>query len=69
MLAEVRDRTFHTESDVSRRYEVALIIGVPPLFSAAEERVRNWKKTLEWLGGSVLVLAVFVAEIYASRHG
>jgi len=31
--------------------------------------VRNWKKTLEWVGGSVLVLAMFVAEIYASRHG
>ena len=69
LLAEATDRTLHTESDVSRRYEVPLIVGVPPLFSAAEERVRNWKKTLEWLGGSVLLLAVFVAEIYASRHG
>jgi polysaccharide chain length determinant protein (PEP-CTERM system associated) len=69
LLAEVRDRTLHTENDVSRRYELPLIIGVPPLFSAAEERVRNWKKTLEWVGGSVLVLAMFVAEIYASRHG
>ena len=69
LLAEARDRTLHTESDVSRRYEVPLIVGVPPLFSAEEERARNWKKGLEWLGGSVLVLAVFVAEIYANRHG
>jgi polysaccharide chain length determinant protein (PEP-CTERM system associated) len=69
LLADARDRSFHTENDVSRRFEVPLIIGVPSLFTPAEERVRNWKKELEWLGGSVLVLAVFVAEFYANRHG
>ena len=41
LLAEARDRTLHTESDVSRRYEVPLIVGVPPLFSAEEERARQ----------------------------
>src|SRR5439155_20310018 len=69
LLADARDRSFYTENDMSRRFEVHLIIGVPPLFTSPEERVRSWKRGLEWLSGSVLVLAVFVAEFYATRHG
>src|SRR5260370_26891401 len=45
LLAEATDRTLHTENDVSRRDELPLIIGVPPLFSATEAPVRNWNDT------------------------
>ena len=44
-------------------------VDVPPLFTPSEERVRTWKKSFEWFGGSVLVLAVLVAEFYVNRHG
>src|SRR5207248_7985684 len=65
--ADATDRSFHTENDVSRRFAAPLIIGVPPLFTPAEERVRHWKKGFEWLSGSVLILAVFAAELYVNR--
>ena len=66
---EARDRSFHSENDLTRRFDAPLIIGIPPLFTPAEERLRNWGRAVEWMAGSVVVLAIFAAEFYVNRHG
>lgn len=68
-LADGRDRSFHSEKNVSQRFALPLVVGIPLLLTPTEKRVRAWKGALEWFAGSVLVLAVFVAEFYVYRHG
>lgn len=68
-LADVRDHCFHSEKNVSQHFALPLVVGIPLLLTAAEKRVRACKGALEWFAGSVLVVAVFVAEFYVYRHG
>ena len=67
-LAEIRNASFHTESDVSSLL-LPIVIGVPRFFTPAEERNRLWKRGFEWCAGSVLLFAVAAAEYFVYRHG
>jgi polysaccharide biosynthesis transport protein len=68
-LMEAGDHSLHDEQDVSRRFGIPLVVSVPLLVSPAEERKRPWKIRLEWLAGSVLVIAVALAEYCVYRLG
>jgi succinoglycan biosynthesis transport protein ExoP len=67
-LKELARPTFHTAREVSQRFGAPLVVGLPVVFTQVEKRRRNWKKTFELLGGSVLTLAICVAELYVLRH-
>jgi hypothetical protein len=67
-LMEMARPTFHTTKEVSHRFGAPLVIGLPVVFTQAEKRRRSWKKTFEVMGGSVLALAICVAEFYVLRH-
>jgi polysaccharide chain length determinant protein (PEP-CTERM system associated) len=64
----LRDKTFHTEKDINRRFSLSLVVGVPMLETNSERRVRILRTSLEWLAGSILVIAVLAAEAYVLRH-
>lgn len=68
-LADVRSSSFYTEDDVSRKLALPLVIGVPYLFTPTELRGRSWRRAFEWVAGSVLALAIVLAEFYVYRHG
>jgi uncharacterized protein involved in exopolysaccharide biosynthesis len=71
-LMDIRDRSFHSEEDLSKHFAHVLVIGVPSLFTSDEERSRTRKRAFEWVAGSALALVVFVAEfceLYFYRHG
>jgi polysaccharide chain length determinant protein (PEP-CTERM system associated) len=68
-LLETADHSLYDEHDVSRRFGIPLVVSVPRLPSAAEERKRPWRMGLEWAAGSVLVVAVALAEFYVYRRG
>lgn len=68
-LAEMRNSSFRSENDVRRRFDLPLVLGVPLLFTPAEQRTRSQKAALEWLAGSTLILIVALAEIYVWRRG
>jgi succinoglycan biosynthesis transport protein ExoP len=71
-LVEGRDRSFRSERDLSHRFALPLVVGVPLLLTPAEQRVQAWKNKFEWVAGSTFVLAVFIAEfyeLYVSRRG
>jgi polysaccharide biosynthesis transport protein len=67
-LMEAGDHSLRDEKDVSRRFGIPLVVSVPLLLSPAEERKRPWKMGLEWFAGSVLVIAVALAEYYVYRR-
>ena len=72
LLMNIMDRSFHSEEDVSQRFAVPLIIGVPLLLTSHEDRSRTRRRAFEWVAGSGLVLAVLIAqlyEFYLYRHG
>ena len=71
-LMDVRDRSFHSEEDLSKHFALPLVVGVPLLLTSYEERSRTRKRAFEWAAGSALALAVFAVEFYEfylSRHG
>jgi uncharacterized protein involved in exopolysaccharide biosynthesis len=63
-LADFRDRSFRSEKDLGQRFALPMVIGVPLLLTPGEQQARAWKRTFEWVVGSGLALAVFVAEFY-----
>ena len=66
---EARDRSFHLERNVRGYFGVPVVVGVPPLFTEAEERQLAWRKTREWALATVLFLLVAVAQLYVLQKG
>jgi protein tyrosine kinase modulator len=65
----MRDRSFHTEKQLSQRFSLPLVVGVPMLLTPSEKRSSTWRTSFEWLAGSVLALAVCAVEFYAYHLG
>jgi succinoglycan biosynthesis transport protein ExoP len=63
-LMEFRDRSFHAEEDLSQRFSLPLVIGVPLLLTPLEQRSRNVRRSAEWALGSGLALFIVAAEFY-----
>ena len=71
-LLDLMDRSLHSEEEVSQRFAVPFVIGVPLLLTAHEERTQARNRVFEWVAGSGLVLAVFLVQLYQFylyRHG
>jgi succinoglycan biosynthesis transport protein ExoP len=72
ILMDMKDRSFHSEEDLSHCFALPLVVGVPLLLTLNEERSRTRKRAFEWVAGSGLVLAVLLAQVYEFylyRHG
>ena len=67
-LGEVTRPAFHTTQQVSQKFGAPLVIGLPVVLTQAENRRRGWRKTFEWIGGSVLASAIGLAEFYVLLH-
>jgi polysaccharide chain length determinant protein (PEP-CTERM system associated) len=67
-LRDMADRSFHTEKELSQRFSMSLVVGVPLLLTPGEGRKRTWKAAFEWSAGCVLALALCAAEYYSYRH-
>ncbi len=60
--------TFHTTEEISNRFGAPLVVALPVVLSLGDRRRRAWKKALELMAGSVLTLAIGIAEFYVLRH-
>jgi polysaccharide biosynthesis transport protein len=72
LLMNLKDSSFHSEEDLSQRFALPLVVGVPLLLTSGEKRLRTRKRAFEWVAGSGLVLALLLAqlyEFYIYRHG
>ena len=68
-LMEMKDRVFRSEAEVAKRFGAAIVLGVPLVLTSAEERMRNWRTSAEWVAGCALMLTVCAAEFYIYRRG
>jgi protein tyrosine kinase modulator len=67
-LMEMKDRSFHSEKELSAEFAAPIVVAVPLILTPAEDRRRNWHNTLQWIAGSALMLIVSAVELYAYRH-
>jgi polysaccharide chain length determinant protein (PEP-CTERM system associated) len=67
-LRNMADRSFHAEKELSQRFSMPLVVGVPLLLTPGEGRTRTWKAAFEWSAGCVLALALCAAAYYTYRH-
>jgi uncharacterized protein involved in exopolysaccharide biosynthesis len=67
-LKELARPTFHTTKEISLKFGAPLVIGLPVILTRGEGRRRAWKRTFEWLSGSVVAIAICAAEFYVLRH-
>jgi len=67
-LLDLKDSSFHNEKELSRHFGAPIVVSVPLLFTPAEGRRRTWQGAVQWMAGSVLLLAVCVAEYYVYRQ-
>jgi len=68
-LLEIMDHSFHAEKELSQRFAVPLVLGVPLLLTTAQKRRRVWRRAIEAAAGCILIMAVCIAEFYVYRHG
>ncbi len=68
VLAEIKNPKLYDETEVSRRFTMPLVVGLPLLLAPSEARLRKWKRIFEWFGGSVLTVAVIAAEFFVYLH-
>lgn len=67
-LMSLRDRSFHSEKQLIKRFDLPLVVAMPVLLTPGEKRARAWRVSFEWLAGSALALLVGAIEFYAYRH-
>lgn len=65
LLWDLRDPKFATEGDLQRVFAPPLVLSIPQLPTARERRVRAWLTSFEVIAGSVAVIIMAGAEVYA----
>ncbi len=66
--SELARPTFHTTEEITHQFGAPLVIGLPLVFTQPEKRRRTWRRTFEWIGGSILAAIVGAAEFYVLLH-
>lgn len=66
---EMRDTSFRTEEDLTKRLAPSFVLGIPLLTTPREERERQWRSLVQWLTASAMVMIVLAAEFYVYRRG
>jgi succinoglycan biosynthesis transport protein ExoP len=68
VLAEFKQPKLYDDKEVSRRFSIPLVVGLPVLLTPPEARRRRWRRLLEWSAGSVMMVGVLAAECYVYLH-
>ena len=68
VLAEIKNPKLYDENEVTRRFSLPLVVGLPLLLAPGEARLRRWKTLFEWFGGSALIVAVLGVEYFVYLH-
>jgi len=67
-LVDLKDHSFHREKDLMRHLRFPVIVSVPLVLTAREQRSHAWRKAFEWLSGTVVALSASVAGLYMYLH-
>jgi polysaccharide biosynthesis transport protein len=66
---EMRNTSFRSEKEFIKRFDAALVVGIPELITPREERRQIWRAKFEWIAASVMAFVVLVAEYYVYKRG
>jgi polysaccharide biosynthesis transport protein len=66
-LIDMRDGSFHNEKALRQSFALPVVMTLPLVLTPGERRVRIWKRSFEYLAGSVMILAMFAVEFYVFR--
>jgi polysaccharide biosynthesis transport protein len=69
LLFEMKDRSFHTEGEVTKRLGAPLVIGIPLVLTPSEKRARSRRYAVDAAVGFVMVVAVCLAELFIYKRG
>jgi hypothetical protein len=68
VLADFKKSAFYTERDITHRFLIPLVVGLPVLVTQKQRRLRSWIRAFEWLVGTVMAGVVLVAEAWVYQH-
>jgi polysaccharide chain length determinant protein (PEP-CTERM system associated) len=69
VLMDLRKGAFHIDTEVARTLAVPLVLNVPVLVTPEEGRRRAWRRTLECVGASAVLVLIAAAEFYVYKQG
>jgi polysaccharide chain length determinant protein (PEP-CTERM system associated) len=69
IFMEMRDTSYHTESDLTKHLAPPFVLGIPLLPTPLEKRNKTWRNLFQWAAASAMVLVVLAAEFYVYRRG
>jgi polysaccharide chain length determinant protein (PEP-CTERM system associated) len=69
LFLEMKKNAFQSEKELMRSLGLVLVLEVPIMFTASEERSRSWKVARETLTGCILVLIICATEYFVYRRG
>jgi protein tyrosine kinase modulator len=69
LLRTLLDRSFHTEKELRELFPLPIVLGLPQLRTASEERALGRTHMIEWVAGTILVMIALAAEVYVFRLG
>jgi polysaccharide chain length determinant protein (PEP-CTERM system associated) len=67
-LIDAKDHSFHTEKDLKRQHRFPIVVSMPLVLTAEEQRHHNWRTVVEWFGGAVAAMSVSAAGLYLYIH-
>jgi succinoglycan biosynthesis transport protein ExoP len=67
--SEARNTAFYRTEDITRKLAMPLVVGVPIMLTAVEQRTRSRRRVAEWITASVALTVVALAETYVYRLG
>ena len=65
---DAKDHSFHAEKDLKRQHRFPIVVCVPMVLTAGEQRHRTWRTVVEWFGGAVVAMSVSAAGLYLYIH-
>jgi succinoglycan biosynthesis transport protein ExoP len=68
-LMELRDTSFHTETDLAKHLGPPFVLGIPLLPTRKEERRHKRSNLYQWAAASAMILVVLAVELYVLRRG
>jgi polysaccharide chain length determinant protein (PEP-CTERM system associated) len=66
---ETRDASLYSEKQLREQFDLPVVMAIPRFISTRERRLESLKSRLQWCGGSIMLLAVVVAEYFVYRQG
>lgn len=69
LFIEMRNRVFYSEKDLRTKYALPIITMIPAIPTPEETARGRWRRSLEWVAASVLLVVLAAAELYVFKHG